>query len=58
MCGKHPKLWSGIYAYINQVNNAHLPVGAGVGSPEQLLVPGLNLTVSVPTAMCINSWSE
>lgn len=41
-------------AYVKQLDTVYLPLGAGMYSPEQLLVQGPVMTVSVPTAMCID----
>lgn len=57
-CGKDPNLGVCNYEYINQLDTVYLPLGAGVYSPEQPLEQNLVMTVSVPTAMCIDSCSD
>lgn len=45
-------------AYVKQLDTVYLPLGAGMYSPEQLLVQGPVMTVSVPTAMCIDQTAQ
>lgn len=45
-------------AYVKQLDTVYLPLGAGMYSPVQLLVQGPVMTVSVPTAMCIDQTAQ
>ena len=56
--GKDPKLGVCNYEYVKHLDTVYLPLGPGVYSPEQPPEKNLVMTVSVPTAMCIESCSD